>query len=115
MDDELDGATMMSVGQSGTGWYAGTVRRSLTTVRDRTDDPVLRALLGDVLAGRRPVSELAKSPGFAKVAEAGLDAYRHFRDTASSQELAALAQEAQRQGVAAGILSLNQNISVEGM
>ena len=115
MSDSTYDSQMMAAGQPGADWFADTPRRSLTALRDRTDDPELRALLGDVIEGRRPVRDLASSAGFGRVAEAGLTAYRHFLETASSQELAALAQEAQRQGVAAGILSLNQNISVEGM
>lgn len=75
---------------------AARLRAGLEQVAAENPGTDTAELIAQVLAGRRPIRDLADDPGFATVMEQGMDDYRRHLESLTPQERAQLVEQAQQ-------------------
>ena len=76
------------------------LRRNLATIAEHADDPRVRRLVEEVLAGRRTVRELVRDEAFEAVLDSGMAAFAERWQELSVEERAELVREGQQQEAA---------------
>lgn len=77
---------------------AAHLRASLTRIAEHHAGTPVAAIADDVLAGRRPIRDLADDAEFSHVIADGVDAYRRYLDSMTPAERAAMVEAAQGAG-----------------
>jgi hypothetical protein len=73
---------------------AARLRANLTRIANDHPGTGIESVVADVLAGRRSIRDLADDPGFSQVIEEGVNNYRHFLDSLTPEERAAMVERA---------------------
>jgi hypothetical protein len=73
------------------------LRRNLEAIHEGSDDPHVRRIVGEVLAGRRTVRELVRDPGFERELDRGMAAFADAWQELGPEERAELVRQGQRE------------------
>jgi hypothetical protein len=73
---------------------AARLRANLVTLAEAHPGTGIASIVGEVLAGRRPVRDLADDPEFSDVIEVGMDDYRSYLASLTPEERAEMVANA---------------------
>ncbi len=73
---------------------AARLRANLVTLAEDHPGTGIASIVGEVLAGRRPVRDLADDPEFSQVIEVGMDDYRSYLASLTPEERAEMVTSA---------------------
>ena len=79
---------------------AARLRANLATLAEAQPGTGIASIVGEVLAGRRAIRDLADDPEFSSVIDVGMDAYRSYLESLTPEERAEMVATA-RDGAAA--------------
>lgn len=91
----------LDIAQGDTG-LSRHVINSLRTVARNSDDRAFRALVEDVVSGRRSLREAHTDPAFSRAMDAGVRSFATRWETLSQEEIDALAEQGRQQLAALG-------------
>jgi len=83
--------------------------RALEILADRAQSEELRALATDVRKGRRPATDLLKSPDFSRLARQGMDDFERKLHAMSTAEREALHQQALALARSHGVIGAHED------
>ncbi|MCP3420481.1 hypothetical protein [Nocardioides pinisoli] len=73
---------------------AARLRANLVSIAERHPDTGVASIVGEVLAGRRPIRDLADDPEFSAVIAVGMDDYRSYLASLTPDERAEMVASA---------------------